>query len=241
MNPTLPEWSLLVKLLMAHMISDYFLQFNSWTLDKSQKRIKSLKLYFHILVTFLAAWLFSGHLGAALFIAVTHYIIDLGKLYLKYNRFVLFIADQALHTIILVLTWLWLINGWNWLSDSLLILSQNPNFWVILFSYLVITFPLSIIIDIFIHRWRSQLAEEKQASLFQAGHWIGVLERILVLTFILMGQFSAMGFLIATKAILRFKDTEIKQMEYVLIGTLMSLTPTILLGIVANYLWNYWG
>ncbi|UBM59154.1 DUF3307 domain-containing protein [Marinilongibacter aquaticus] len=230
------DFSLLIKLLMAHMVSDYFLQFGSWVSDKGKKGIRSPKLYWHILITFLTAWLFSGHFLAALFIGFTHYLIDLGKIYIKYNRFVLFIADQTLHTLILVLTWLFLIDGWHTFFENTVSLFQNPKTWLFCFAYGLITFPMSVVIEIFVYRWRSEITEKKQESLKQAGQWIGILERILVLTFILMGQYSAMGFLIATKAILRFKDTEIKQMEYVLIGTLMSLTPTILLGILTDFL-----
>lgn len=234
-----PEISLLIKLFIAHMVSDYFLQFGSWATDKGEKKIRSPKLYWHILITFLVAWLFSWSLTAALFIGVSHYLIDLGKIYIKLNRFIVFVLDQLLHTIMLILTWLWLINGWGWLQETFMAFFQEPSTWVLLFAYGIITFPLSVVINIFTYKWRSQLAEEKQESLQQAGLWIGILERILILTFILTNQFSAMGFLIATKAILRFKDTETKQMEYVLIGTLMSLTPTILIGMASSYLINY--
>ncbi len=238
MSITNTEISLLIKLFMAHMLSDYFLQMGSWVSDKVTNGIKSPRLYLHILITFICAWLFSGSFWAALFIGVTHYVIDLGKIYIPLNRFILFALDQFLHVVMLLLAWLWLTDNWTWLIEETQTLFDQPSTWVILFSYLVITFPLSIVIDIFVHKWRAELTTEKQESLLHAGHWIGVLERVLVLTFVLLGQFSAMGFLIATKAILRFKDTEIKQMEYVLIGTLMSLTPTILLGIISQYLLN---
>jgi hypothetical protein len=233
-----PEISLLFRLLIAHMLSDYFFQSAAWATDKGQNKIRSKKLYIHILVTFICAWALGWHFGIALFIAATHFVIDLGKVYLKFNRFVLFVLDQVLHTLMIVIAWLFVIHGWEWFGNTIYEFALLPQTWAFIFAYGVISFPMSIVIDIFIFRWRSSLTEEKQHSLYQAGHWIGVLERILVLTFILMGHFSAMGFLIATKAILRFKDTEIKQMEYVLIGTLMSLTPTIILGILLQLFIN---
>jgi hypothetical protein len=220
------------------MLSDYFFQSAAWATDKGQNKIKSKKLYLHILVTFICAWALGWHFEAALFIAATHLLIDLGKIYLKINRFLLFVLDQLLHTIMIVIAWLFVIQGWDWFDMTIYEYALSPKTWAFILAYGVISFPMSIVIDIFIFRWRSTLTEEKQHSLYQAGHWIGVLERILVLTFVLMGQFSAMGFLIATKAILRFKDTEIKQMEYVLIGTLMSLTPTIILGILLQLFIN---
>lgn len=117
MTLTNPEISLLFRLLIAHMVSDYFLQSAEWTNDKGINKIKSKKFYLHILVTFLCAWAFGWHFGVALFIAITHYIIDLGKIYLKYNRFVFFL-DQVLHSAMIVLAWLFAIHGWQWFGNS---------------------------------------------------------------------------------------------------------------------------
>ena len=65
-----------------------------------------------------------------------------------------------------------------------------------------------------------------------------MLERILILTFILIDQFAAIGFLLGAKSILRFGGAQEKNhralTEYVLIGTLTSFTITIILGIVVR-------
>ena len=58
-----------------------------------------------------------------------------------------------------------------------------------------------------------------------AGKLIGTLERWLVLTFLLIGQYEAVGFLLASKSILRYGDRDSQQpekTEYVLIGTMLS-------------------
>jgi hypothetical protein len=47
----------------------------------------------------------------------------------------------------------------------------------------------------------------------------------------LNNQFEAIGLLIAAKALLRFQDDDLKLTEYVLIGTLLSFTMTILIGL----------
>ena len=38
--------------------------------------------------------------------------------------------------------------------------------------------------------------------------WIGFFERFLIFTFILINQYTAIGFLIAAKSVLRFNDKE---------------------------------
>jgi hypothetical protein len=71
--------------------------------------------------------------------------------------------------------------------------------------------------------------------------WIPL--RTLVLTFVLFGQFQAIGFLIAAKSILRFGDKNgnnpSKQTEYVLIGTLLSFTMALFIGILVKKLISY--
>ena len=77
-----------------------------------------------------------------------------------------------------------------------------------------------------------------QHGLVTAGKWIGYLERCLILTFILINQFAAIGFLLAAKTIFRFGDLsrnhDMKMTEYVMIGTLFSFAIAILLGLVAK-------
>ncbi|RZK17109.1 MAG: DUF3307 domain-containing protein, partial [Pedobacter sp.] len=41
---------ILIKLILAHLIGDFFLQPTSWVKDKERKKLKSAKLYLHVLV-----------------------------------------------------------------------------------------------------------------------------------------------------------------------------------------------
>lgn len=56
-----------------------------------------------------------------------------------------------------------------------------------------------------------------------AGMYIGWLERAIVMTAIVMGEHTLVGFVIAAKAIIRFKETELDFAEYFLLGTFLSL------------------
>ncbi|MFW6066670.1 MAG: hypothetical protein ACOC9S_07595, partial [Planctomycetota bacterium] len=75
-------------------------------------------------------------------------------------------------------------------------------------------------------------------GLEQGGLWIGRLERALVLTFVLLGQYQAIGFVIVAKSILRFGEVSPsrpagrKMAEYVLIGTMLSLLLAVAAGLV---------
>ena len=62
------------------------------------------------------------------------------------------------------------------------------------------------------------------------------MERILTLTFVMTGQYEAVGFIIAAKSLLRFKDTDTAKTEYVLAGTLLSFGVATICGLVVNEL-----
>ena len=97
--------------------------------------------------------------------------------------------------------------------------------------------PASILISVFIKRWIPSNNMQSQGMPF-AGAWIGYIERVLILTFIITGNIEGVGFLLAAKSIFRFGDLnkarEIKITEYVLLGTLASFSIALLTGFAIN-------
>ncbi|MFT6112741.1 MAG: hypothetical protein ACJA19_001402 [Bacteroidia bacterium] len=88
-----------------------------------------------------------------------------------------------------------------------------------------------------LQNWDKDITKEnKKKSLKGAGNYIGVLERLFVFTFVVLGHWSAIGFLIAAKSAFRFGDlSEAKNRkltEYMLIGTLLSFGLALLFGIL---------
>jgi hypothetical protein len=104
--------------------------------------------------------------------------------------------------------------------------------------------PTSVLVAIFLKPWTAHLKPVKPVrvtdSLQFAGQQIGYLERLLILSFILLNQFAAIGFLIAAKSVFRFGELqharETKLTEYVLLGTLASFACTLLIGLLASAL-----
>jgi Protein of unknown function (DUF3307) len=69
----------------------------------------------------------------------------------------------------------------------------------------------------------------------QVGATIGILERLLIVTFVLAGADAAIGFVVAAKTIARFRLLDDRDFaEYYLLGTLGSVTVAILTGIAAR-------
>ncbi len=72
---------------------------------------------------------------------------------------------------------------------------------------------------------------------YAMGRTIGCLERTLVFSLVLFGQWGALGFVIAAKSIARFKELDDKHFaDYYLIGTLASMLVAVGTGILVRYL-----
>ena len=66
------------------------------------------------------------------------------------------------------------------------------------------------------------------------GATIGVLERLLIVTFVLIGAEAAIGFVIAAKTLARFKQLDDRGFaEYYLLGTLASVSVALGTGLLA--------
>ncbi len=234
---------ILLQLLLAHVLTDFVLQNARMVKHKRNYKAKSWVLYVHSalagILTYIILQEWSQFL-VPLVIMITHFLIDLWKLHQKKDNIKYFIIDQILHIIILVIAWLYLINGFSLVIPEIQKFFSSVPQLAILIGYLLVTFPVGFIIGKATERWQEEIIREGggQNSLKKAGRYIGVFERILVLTFILINNFAAIGFLIGAKSILRFSDTKgaRKQTEYVLIGTLMSFAICIIIGLLINHI-----
>lgn len=76
-----------------------------------------------------------------------------------------------------------------------------------------------------------------ETGLKGAGAAIGVLERILTLTLILIGEYTAIAVVFTAKSITRFEELKNREFaEYYLIGTLSSLLFSTIIGLLTKWL-----
>ena len=75
---------------------------------------------------------------------------------------------------------------------------------------------------------------EEEHGNFHSGALIGYTERALMLIFVVLSQYEAIGLLIAAKSILRFSEASSgnEKSEYVLSGTLLSLLLAVITGLL---------
>ncbi|MBL6445646.1 DUF3307 domain-containing protein [Fulvivirga sp. 29W222] len=226
---------ILLRLLIAHLIGDFFLQPKAWVKDRNKKHLKSSKLYLHALVHASLAWLVLWdikHWKVAIIIFASHLLIDLFKSYQRGRNTLWFIVDQALHVVIILCVWRWLLVE-DFKLDIIAMISDTKRLYVIA-AFVILSRPASIFIGIATQKWRQEVEDDKKKTLKDAGLWIGVIERFLILIFILAKQDAAIGFLLAAKSIFRFGDlrkTEEKnQTEYLVIGTFLSFGMAVVVG-----------
>ena len=231
----------LVKLILMHLAGDFILQPKSWVEEKEKQGAKSLKLYLHGLIHGALVWLVLWdlrHWAVALSITIVHVGIDMVKLFFqkKNNKTVWFLMDQLLHVLSIVVLWYLFFNP----DISFGALAENLQFWIYVTAILFLTVVCGIGIQVLLTNWTKDIYLDKEKSLPNAGRYIGILERLLVFLFVVLGRWEAIGFLIAAKSVFRFgdlKDSRNRKLtEYILIGTLLSFGIAIVTGILTLYL-----
>ncbi|WP_020402470.1 DUF3307 domain-containing protein [Gracilimonas tropica] len=243
---------ILIKLILAHLIGDFALQFKSWVEHKRTYKIRSGYLYLHVAIHAVVTLLLllpeimaePFYLWIPVIILLTHFAIDAIKLTMRRadstihtekntsREQLLFFVDQLLHLLVIFGLWVWVD------STALSLLSglfTQQNLWLLLCLF-ALTQPTAIIIKILIAGWLPENESKESKTLANAGRLIGVLERLFVFGFVVSGNWSGIGFLLAAKSVFRFGDLKekegIKLTEYILIGTLLSFGLAMLVSLL---------
>lgn len=238
------EFLLLAALFTVHLLADFYLQPQSWIADR-RRRLRSTSLVAHSMVHsvgYLLVLLWWNHsygwgwqlvpaLMATAALGLSHYLIDLTKSFAK-NSASIFLLDQLLHWVMILLVWGYYCDGFAALHAWWQAFYQT-SYLAVFLAYLWVLKPSSVLIQLLLQSWHSALPKQQAPqTLPEAGHHIGMLERLLILTFVLLEEYAGVGFLLAAKSVFRFGDltrsAETKLTEYVLLGTLLSVSCSFL-------------
>lgn len=225
-----------LKLLVAHLLTDFVFQPGSWIRHKNEFHFRSSRLYIHGFIAGITSLLAIGYQywWVSVIIFISHTLIDGWKSY-RPKTPLYFLLDQLLHIIIIFGCWAIVYQQGPFLQKTVLSVYNNPNWWKIVAAFLFITTPAGILIGQLTQEWRNKLPEAD--SLANAGKWIGIIERLIILSLIMEAQYGAIGLLVAAKGIIRFneKDRQEIKTEYLVIGTLMSIGITLLTGLFLKW------
>ncbi|MBK8390978.1 MAG: DUF3307 domain-containing protein [Saprospiraceae bacterium] len=230
----------LLKLVLSHLLIRFFILPKKWSDEKEEKGFKSKYLYLQTAIIGIGALIALSDIKywiIVVLIVISHLLIEACRIKFLSISLLSFLLVQFLHLVVFIYCVTYL------MAEPIAInFSINTINLAIIVGFLFITYPAGIIVNLATKSWQEEInqTKEERDSLENAGKWIGIFERILILIFILINESQAIGFLIAAKSILRFsdrnQDRQRKETEYVLIGTLISVTIAICIGIAIKSL-----
>lgn len=233
------QLDLLLRIIIAHLLADFVFQTNAMVKGKNEYGLRSKKFYIHVAIVGVTTYLLMAvwaYWWAALAIMVLHGGIDYVKIRIQRDNAWTYVGDQGLHFLSIFIVWQLIT------EESLLGLMKqysaslfNTKGLVICIAYILMSLPSGVLIGYLTKKWQDELETSETDTLKSAGKWIGVIERTLILTFILINQWAPVGFLLTAKSVFRFGDLkeskDHKKTEYILIGTLLSFTLAIFTGL----------
>lgn len=241
----------MIALLLAHALADFVFQTRQMVANKAKMRV----LLGHILIVGLtsAALLGQLHWPVLGLIVASHLAMDAIKIHAMNDRLGAFVTDQAVHLgfiIIAALIWPHTYGTGIWAAPPALLAGFIPAGWFQAMPGVMVVMAGAILAvrggSFLIGKVMDPLKPHAESDLNtgtglpDGGALIGVLERSLVFVLVLGGQFSAIGFLVAAKSILRFNPDQGQRAmtEYVIIGTLLSFGWAILVALATTYLYR---
>ena len=230
------EITWLLQLVAAHLLTDFVLQPDSWVKAKWEKHHKSAEFWYHAALAAFFSVLFTGFNGwwwIAPIIFLTHCLFDWWKSY-RNDSPAIFLLDQLSHLGVILVIWKIRFPYSFDLDDRFTDLVSSHSFWAIFLSVIFLTKPVSVAVGLATRSFREKIDKFTEQTLEKAGTWIGILERLIVFLLVIVGQWDAIGLLVAAKSIIRLKDGDQKMSEYVLIGTLISISIAVLTGFIVS-------
>ena len=185
----------------------FVLDISGFWFERKLNHFNKIRFILFVLIFVLCVYFSSGYAGLSF---NEEMIYDLEKIILLLNPFKKF-QLSPLHMIIIF--------------TGLIFLFNESNFFIRMIFEISGKIPFT-----------KETLEPDQTEL-NAGRIIGILERIIIFFFIMIGQFAAVGFVIAAKGVVRYKELDNRNFaEYFLIGTLLSSLLAMFNGIIVSYL-----
>ena len=231
--------SIFFLLLFVHILGDFYFQSQT----TARKKVKKLKwVSYHCIIygvnSFVLVKLLVPNFSYSLLsvFIIGHAVIDITKYYIVkkylknnfYDKYV-FIIDQIIHLLILVfISYYALKSGevykYNAFINDVLVTMEIPieSLLSLVLKLLLIHKPINIFIALIMNDYKPE--DKKKDDTIKAGRMIGTVERIIMLFFLSIKQYSSVGLVLTAKSIARYNKIaeDQKFAEYYLLGTLLS-------------------
>ncbi|HHX55297.1 MAG TPA: DUF3307 domain-containing protein [Clostridiales bacterium] len=239
-----------IVFLLGHILGDFYLQSDKMARNKEQSirwvfihGMVYLTSMIFVILPFISYELVKGVILAS----ILHFLIDIIK-YIYFSKIItranksielerdIFFLDQALHFICLVIVAYLLaysnelVIRFNWIEMFFYISNiqvMKLLSWIL--ALLIAHKPANIVIQNLLKKYKVEEEKTDKNNDKNAGRFIGTVERIIMLIFLSIKEFSAIGLVLTAKSIARYdkisKDKDFA--EYYLLGTLISTTLAI--------------
>lgn len=246
----------LALLVLGHVIADFVVQ----TDEQARRKTEPAYLLGHGVVVLAAhlvvflPYMSAAALAVLVAVAVVHVIIDGAKVAVRgrYGAHApLLVVDQALHGATILAAWTALRTptleavplAFPGIASALAPWTAEATIGTVLGTALIMNHVAgSVFVRALLQPFPSMSANDDgrdgiDAEEHAMGRVIGQLERFVALVLVLVGQWGALGLVIAAKSIARFRDLQHRPFaEYYLIGTLASLSVAITIGVAVTWL-----
>lgn len=224
-----------LAMILAHLVGDYILQWNQLAVWKSRE-FKGVVV--HALIVSFVTWLFAQPFQetttTVLIIASSHFMIDAGQFFFKskMNPLWRFALDQLAHFAIIIAALV--VGGYiemtqGWLNWGLLL--TNNQIMPYLLAYAFLTMPAWVIIKFLVFG----LTNSSAPNFIDQGKYLSMMERLLVATFVLIGQFFLLPLIVAPRLALEWRNVANSEKSAVyLTEWLVSIFLAVTIGLWLN-------
>ncbi len=237
--------NLLVLFVAGHLLGDFLFQTRAMVEGKGRPPVLAAHAALVIAAHLMAlAPFWSAPIGlAVLGIGISHALIDAAKVRWggpRRDDLAVFLLDQAAHLAVAIIAWLLLLRLSG--PPALVLPAEWLGPWVAALATLAV-FAFngmggSSIVTGVLATLKARLEEQEERSgIPGSGRLIGILERMLTLILIVLGQWAAILLLVTAKSIARFEELKDRRFaEYYLVGTLTSLLVATVTGLLLRAL-----
>ncbi|GJM42225.1 MAG: hypothetical protein DHS20C20_25070 [Ardenticatenaceae bacterium] len=225
---------MIIAMLLAHLVGDYILQWNSLAAWKSRE-LKGVLA--HCLVVFVITWLFILPFNAAwwpwvIFIGVAHFLIDAVQLRveLPIPELARFALDQVAHFVIITVA----LAGGGYLDLAALLQNsqavlQSDLLLTYLLGYAFITMPAWVVVKFTAYG----LVQGSAPQFGDSSKYLGIMERILMTTFVAIGQYLLVPLVILPRLLMEWPQVANDNRASVYLAELLaSVTLAVIVGIL---------
>jgi hypothetical protein len=230
---------MIIAMFLAHLVGDYVLQWDKLAAWKGRELSGVLV---HGSIVFLITWLFSLPFdptwwSGVLFIGLVHIFIDAVQLYVKppFPPLIRFTLDQIAHFTVITLA----LNAGGFLAMDRLPLhlasaAQSERLMLFLLGYAFITMPTWVIVKFTAYGLVMGCGPEFPG---RTNKYLEILERLLITTFVLFGQFMLIPLVVAPRLLTEWPAVaDSEQNTLYVVELLASISLAVIVGLLLRQL-----